>query len=326
MRKNTNQEQIQGYIYQQSLQLKTVKDEKSPNYGKEFISGTLDVATDEKCLNVLTVHYTYVAEHTKSGSKNATYTALKKIYDNPKTVLVDGIEGATKVKLTPSAALNDFYPQGQDTVVSQPRNEGGFVTILNHFDVAEGINREKFTFDMLITHVKHIDADPEKNIAEDYVEIKGAIFNFKNDLLPFTVVAKSPGAMKYFEELNATEKNPVYTQVWGKIVSATTTIQKTVESAFGEDAVDITQRKIKEWIVTGAKKDTYVFDDPSTITTAELEKAIQDRNVLLASIKQRRDEYNKEKEKNNSTPSGVLEGFMNSPEENLTIPAGGFSF
>lgn len=316
MRRNTNQEIIQGYVYQQNLQVKTVKNEKSSNFGKEFISGTLDVATDEECLNVLTVHYTYVTEYTSSGTRNGTYATLKKIYEDPKTVLTDGKENAIKVKLTPSAALNDFYPQGQDTLISQPKNEGGFVTILNNFDAPEGLSRQKFTFDMIITNVRHIDADPDRNIEEDYAEIKGVIFNFRNDLLPFTVLAKDPGAIKYFEELDANEKNPVYTQVWGKIVSATKTVQKTVESAFGEDAVDVTQKKIKEWVVTGARKEPYAFNDPSTITIEELNKAIQDRNILLATIKKNRDEYEKTKGGNNFGGS----------TNNVSVPSGGFNF
>lgn len=316
MRKNTNQETIQGYLYQQGLQFKTVKNEKSANFGKEFISGTLDVATDEACLNVLTVHYTYVTEYTASGAKNATYTALKKIYEEPKTVLTDGKENALKVKLSPSAALDDFYPQGQDELVSLPKNEGGFVTIINNFDSPEGLNRQKFVFDMIINNVKHIEADPDRNIDEDYAEIKGAIFNFKNDLLPFTVLAKDPGAIRYFEEQFATSENHIiYTQVWGKIISATKVLRKTVESAFGEDAVDVTERKIKEWVVTGARKEPYVFNDSATITVEELTKAQQDRNVLLATKKKNRDEYEK-----------TREGNANSSIDNVAISNGGFNF
>lgn len=314
MRKNTNQEVIEGYLYQHSLQLKQVKNEKSPNFGKDFISGTLDVATDEACLNVLSVHYTYVTEFTKTGSKNATYAALKRIYDDPKTILTDGKEGAVKVKLSPSAALNEFYPNGQDEVVSQQINEGGFVTIINGFDIPEA-GRQKFTFDMLVTHFRRIDADPERNITEDYAEIKGAIFNFRNDLLPFTVTVRNPEAIQYFEGLEVSEKNPVYINLWGKIVSSIKEVKNITKSVFGEDAVDITQRKIREWVVMGARE-PYVFNDPSTITTEELAKAIQDRNVMLATIKKNRDEY--EKNKNAGSSFGGT--------DNATVPVGGFNF
>lgn len=315
MRKNTNNEVIEGYLYQHNIQLKKVENQKSENYGKPFYAGTIEVATDEDCLNVLEVHYTYVPEYYGNGKKNNSFTALQRICDNGKTVIIDGKENATKVKLQPSAALNDFYPQGQDELVSQPRNEGGFVTIINEFDVA-GPARNKFTFDMLITHVNHVDADEERHIAEDYTEVRGAIFNFKNDLLPFTVLARNPKAMEYFEGLGVSEKEPVYTQVWGKIVNSTQVIKRTTESAFGEDAVDETQRKIKEWVVTGAKKEPYDFGAEEVMTAADIAKAVQDRNVMLAETKQRTEEYYKSK--NNDFSDGAT--------ANTAVPTGGFSF
>lgn len=315
MRRNTNTETIEGYLYECDLKIKKVESKESKNFGKEYIAGTISIATDEECLNVLTIHYTFVTEFTNSGNKNNTFAALKRIYEGGKTVVMDGKENAMKIKASTSAALNDFYPQGQDELISQPKNEGGFITILNQFDVPDkDIGRNKFMFDMLITHVQHIDANPERNIAEDYAEIRGAIFNFKNDLLPFTIIARNPKAIEYFENLGATDKEPIYTMVWGKIVSSTITIAKTTKSAFGEDAVDVTQRKIKEWVVTGAKETAYVFDDESTITKAELEKAVQDRNIMLADVKKRRDDYIKSK------------GTTVKVDDDATVPVGGFSF
>ena len=36
-----NQVNIEGYVYQHSLEVKTVKDPQSENFGKEFINGDL---------------------------------------------------------------------------------------------------------------------------------------------------------------------------------------------------------------------------------------------------------------------------------------------
>ena len=230
-----------------------------------------------------------------------------------KTILTDGMDNATMVRLTPSAALNDFYPQGQDQLVSSPRNEGGFVTIVNSLHPEN--ERSKFTFDALITNVKHIDADPEKNIAEDYTEIRCAIFNFKNDILPFTLVARNPGAMKYFEGLDATGANPVYTKVWGKIVSKTISIERKTESAFGEDAVDTVERRVREWVITGAAKEPYEFGAEEVMTSADVKKALADREVMLAETKKRSDEYYASR---NGGAAAV-------PTANA-VPEGGFNF
>lgn len=317
IRKNINTETIEGRIYQHNLTEKKVENASSPNYGKIFINGSIDVATDEACLNVLNVHYTYVAATTKAGAQNRTYTTLKKIIESGKTILNDGKDAATKVRLTPSAAVNDFYPNGGDELVTTPRNEGGYVTIINEL-APEGINRQKFKFDMLITNVNHIDANEERGIKNDYTQISGAIFSFKNDLIPFTVTAHNPSAMQYFEGLGASNAEPVYTQLWGKIENRTETKTQTVTSAFaGEDSelVDESERKVKEWVVTGANPENYDFGDENVMTVADLQKAIEDRNVYLAEVKRRSDEYYASRGNAVATPA---------PANN--IPEGGFKF
>ena len=44
-------------------------------------------------------------------------------------------------------------------------------------------------------------------------------------------------------------------------------------------------------MVTWAQGDPYVWDDESTITAQELKEAMANREVFLAGVKQRRDEY-----------------------------------
>ena len=311
-----NQETIEGRVYEHDLTLKTVQNQQSENYGKEFISGSVSVATDEAGLNVLTVHYTYVTETTKQGKANASYTNLKKIMEG-KTWINDGKDAALMVRLTPSAALNDFYPQGNDQLVSQPRNEGGFVSIVSNLNL-EGPNRHKFIFDTIITGVTLVEADPDKNIENDFARIKCAIFNFRNDILPFTLIARNPGAIDYFMSLNASASEPVYTQVWGEIVSTTVKVQKTIESAFGEPTVDVSKRSQREWVVTGARPDTYVFGEEDTITTEELAKAIADRNVYLEDVKARAKEYYENR--GNAIPASKPAATTS------TVPIGNFDF
>ena len=318
MRKNVNTENIEGRVYEHDLTLKTVQNKQSENYGKEFINGSVSVATDEAGLNVLTVHYTYVTEMTKQGKQNVTYTNLKRIMEG-KTWINDGKDAALKVRLTPSAALNDFYPQGGDQLVSQQRNEGGFVSIITDLN-PEGPGRQKFTFDTVITGVTLVEADPERNIPEDYARINCAIFNFRNDILPFNLIARTPGAINYFMGLDASPSDPVYTQVWGEIVSTTVKVEKTIESAFGEPAVDVSERRQREWVVTGAKPITYVFGEEDTITAEELSKAIANRNVYLEEVKTRAKEYYE------SRGNAVAASSNSAPVPNATVPKGGFNF
>lgn len=319
MRKNINTENIEGYLYQHSLEERKVENQQSENFGKSYIRGSIDIAVDEEGLNVLTTYYTYVTETTKSGQPNRSYSALKKIIDGGKTWVNDGKENAMVLRLTPSAALNDFYPQGQDEVVSQQRNEGGFVTILsgaNQLVDNSKNERNKFTFDALITNVQHIDADEEKGVEEHDI-IRCAIFNFRNDILPFNLVARSEDAMKYFEGLGATPAEPVYIKVWGKIVSTVIKVTKTEESAFGEAAVDTVERTVREWVLTGASTEPYAFGEEEVMTGDEVKKALQDRQVRLAEIKKRSDEYYANK--------GTTQAAAAAPVANA-IPQGEFKF
>lgn len=284
MRQNVNQEQIEGRIYQHDLKEKVTGD-RSKHPGTKFISGTMDIATTEDDMNVLTVHYTYVTEMTSKGKLNQTYANLKRIIDEGKTIVADGHDAAWKVRTTPSLALNDFYPQGQDQLVSQMRNEGGFVSIVNDLN-PEGVDRNKFTVDALITQVNRVEDDDG-----DYAQIRCAVFNFRNDILPVTLIMRNEDGIRYFEELGVSQSEPIYTKVWGKIVNRTQLIQNETESAFGEAAVDTRQRRIREWVITGAQREPYSFGDGGLMTVEDIQKALQNRETMLAEVKQRSDEY-----------------------------------
>jgi hypothetical protein len=287
MRKAQNTERIEGRIYQHDLTVKQVQNQASENFGKDFIAGNIEVATDEEGLNVIKVHFTYVTETSKSGSKNATYATLKKIIDENKTWVTVGKDAATKVRIDTALALNDFY-NNNDELVSAKTNEGGFVTIIN--ELGEEKERNTFSVDMVITNVTHVDKDDEKNIKE-HALVKGAIFNFRNDLLPVEFKVENEQGIKYFDDLGASGSEPVYTRVWGKIISETKTTTQEVESAFGEAAVRTYRNTNKEWIITGTAKVPYEFGDENILTAEELTKAAQNREVYLADVKKRADEY-----------------------------------
>lgn len=291
MKKMINSERVEGRVYQHTLVKKTVQNQASKNYGTEFISGNIEVAVDEAGLVIIPVHYTYVVETTNSGNKNVTYGNLEKIM-NGKTWVTDGKDEALKVRLDTSLALNDFYAQ-DDRLVSTKVNEGGFVTIISELGKEE--ERNTFTADMLITGATRVEADPEKNIEKDYVTVKGAIFNFRNALLPLEFIVRNEEGMTYFEDLNASQNEPIFTKVWGKINCGSISNEIKEETAFGEEAVRTFERKIREWIITGTSKVPYDFGDENVLTMAEVTRAAQDRELMLADTKKRNDEYKAQK-------------------------------
>ena len=306
MRKAINTERIEGRIYQHNLTIKTVQNQTSANYGKEFISGNLEVAVDEAGLNVIPVHFTYVTEQTSSGKTNATFTNLKRIIDEDNTWIKVGKDNALKVRIDTALALNDFYTQ-DGNLVSVKTNEGGFVSFING-DLCPENERNTFAADMVITKVDRVEANPEKNINEDYVTVRGAIFNFRNALLPVDFTVRHKDGMKYFEDLGASNAEPIYTKIWGKIMCMTSISEVKEDSAFGESSVRTYERKEKEWTITGTAKVTYDFGDEKVVTADELKKAMQNRETMLAETKARSDEYRASKA---ATPAATATTVIN---------------
>lgn len=291
MKKCINQTHIEGLLYEHKLELK-VSGENSKNPGTKFISGTIDIATDDAGVNIVPVHFTYVTEKTAKGSTNATFTTLMNIIDKKfGTVMANGKDAAVKLRIDSALGLNEFYSDrnGTEELVSVKRNEGGFVHVADA--LAEDENtRNTFTCDMLITNVSIKEADEERNMPEKAI-VKGAIFDFRGSLLPVEFSAVNENAIKYFMSLEASNTNPTFTKLWGRQVSETITRTITEESAFGEDSVREVKSSRKDFVITGASKEPYDWDSEDTITANELGEAIANRETYLATMKQRQDEY-----------------------------------
>ena len=321
MRKNVNSVNVIGRVYsfgeangKNMLAIK-VTGEKSKNPNTTYIGGTINVAVDEAGLNVIPVHFSYVTATTKNGNPNATFNALKKIIESKQIWTEVGKDNALKVKIDTAIALNDFYVEenGAERLVSTKTCEGGFVTLLNEFPEDADVN--KFTTDIVITNVERVEANPEKNI-DEHVRIRGAIFDFRNALLPVDYVVKNENGMAYFESLGANSAEPVYTKVWGKVNCETVVTTSTEESAFGEASVRTFERKVREWIVTGTAKETYEFGEEGVLTAEELTKAMQDRQVYLAEVKKNQEEW----KANKNAPATPT------TQSSTIAKVGGFSF
>jgi hypothetical protein len=291
MKKFINTTHIEGYIYEHSLEAK-VSGPNSKTPGTEFITGVINIATDEKCQNIVPVHYTYVTANTSKGATNANFTFLKNVIDGTiGTVMSVGKENAGKVSIDSAIGLNEFYSDrtGKEELVSAKRNEGGFIRKIDVLNEDEK-KRNTFKTDMVITKTTRIEADEEKNLPEKVI-VKGCVFDFRGAILPIEYTVTSSAAMDYFEGLEASNTNPVLTCVWGRQISETIVKQLVEESAFGEDSVREVKNTRKDFVITGASKVPMEWDDESTITVEEFTKAIADRETYLATIKQRQDEY-----------------------------------
>lgn len=305
MRKTINTTHIEGWLYQHALSLK-VTGEKSKNPGTQFINGTIDIATNDAMTNIVTIHFSYVTPtYAKSGSPNATFNALQNIINGVTcNVIEHGADRAAKIRIDSQVGLNEFWstrnnPEGE--VVSQIRNEGGFIHVVQTVAAAEGL-RDIFKTDMIVTGVRRIEADPTRG-REEKVEIKGYVFDFRNALLPVTYYAYG-GGMDHFEALEASVNNPVFLCVNGHQVSKTvTTVRESENSGWGETFAQEVTSTQREFVVTGADS-PYEWDTEESITAQEYKEALQNREMAIAEIKSRQEEYEASKSQTQA-PAGA---------------------
>ena len=292
MKKMINKVHIEGWVYDHKLTSK-VAGEKAKNPGVTFINGTVDIATDDNCLNIVTIHYSYVTPVTKQNKPNATFNALNSILTDNKTVVKVGKENAVKVRADTSIGLNEFYSDrsGKEELVSAKRNEGGFIHIITDALSEKDTDRNNWEADTVVTKVREIEADPERNLPAKVV-ISGYMFDFKNALLPVDVMAYKESAQNYFLGLEASESNPTFIKLKGQQVSQVIIRTVTEESAFGDEP-DVKEFKntVRESVVTGALP-PYEWDSEESITAQEMKEALASREITKAEIKQRQDEYN----------------------------------
>lgn len=289
-----NASHVEGYLYEHNLKSAVTK-ETSKNPNTPYITGTIGIATDEAMNNVVQIHYTYVTPTTSKGNPNNTYNMLQAIIDGKvSTVMGDGKENAARVRVDSAIALNEWYDSRTEgnPLISTKRNEGGFIHQLTMAEQLADSESARATFDcdILLTGSRHVEADDEKKTPEKVV-LKGYIFDFRKSIMPVEFSVTNPNAMNYFEGLELSGKHPVFTRIKGEQVSRTVEREIREESAFGDDNVRIVKNSQRDFVVNWAAKEPYEFDTEETLLASEVEKALADREVYLADMKKRNDEY-----------------------------------
>lgn len=298
--KLTNETHIEGILYDHNLVLKTA-GENSKNPGTQYISGTIDIATDDALTNIVQIHFTYeTPTFTKTGNANSRYNALFDMINGVTPCYMKNKGAMTKIRVDSSLALNEFYSSrsGQEELVSVKRNEGGFIHLNSALRENEN-DRNTFDCDIVIVNVRHVDGDEEGRVKEHAV-IKGYTFDFRGTPMPMEFNVYMPGAIAYFEDAEASEKNPLFTRIKGNQITQTVVTKTVEESAFGDPYVRETSTSRKECVVTWARSEPYEWDSESTLTVAKFKEGLANRELALANMKQRNDEYQAGKAQTNA--------------------------
>jgi len=286
----TNAVHVEGYLYEHNLESR-VSGPNSKNPGTEFIMGTISIATDDEMLNVVPVHFSYVTPtYGATGKVNNTYVMLQSIIDGKiGSVMEHGKENAGKLRIDSAIGLNEWFDsRNNNELVSVKRNEGGFIHQTSELNPVSA--RSTFNVDLLINGFRRVEADEERGLPERGI-VKGCIFDYRPSLLPVEFTVYIPGAFNYFESLDASDKNLVFTRVQGEEISKTIVRKIEEESAFGEPIVKESRSTQRDFVITWAQPEPYVWDDPSTLQASELTEMIANREIYKATLKKNHDEY-----------------------------------
>lgn len=316
MKKNfINSVEIRGYIFSHSLKERvTGPDKKNPN--TPYITGDINIATDNEGLNVVPVRFNYVTEtFAKSGKKNATFDNLRQIIASSKTFETEGT-GATKVRISGQIELNDFYNR-QGELASPKRVRGSFLHFLNAGEtITDDPNNTLFDVDFLsLAAVEHEYEDtPNRN----YLELKGYAFDFRGAILPMTFSVSNAPGQAFFRGQDISQTNPYFGTIHGNIISNTIEVTPEIDESqigFGQVVVRPTTRTFRSWEIVAANLNEGISED--TITPEELKEGLAQREVYLAGVKERQEEYQK-------TQTGAA-GFPTENKETSTTSKASFA-
>ena len=231
----------------------------------------------------------------------------------------NGKDAAPVVRIDGDIEVNDFMGRNGEMVEAKGVR-GSFAHFANgQYRLNDDENkRNTFRADMLIAAT--IDQEPEN--ADPYLQIRGYVFNFRNDLIPVTFSVHNKSGIEYFTKCDISNENPLFTKVWGNIISTTQKIETEVESAFGAPQVDVTTRTLRAWEIEGCAVEPYEWDDDSTMTIAEFKELLDRREETKAEAKKRAEEYQASK----SGQSGFPAAGSNVKSDNVASVPGGFKF
>lgn len=303
MKTTVNEVSIIGRLYNADLKEDTVKNTESSMYGKEYINGTVNIATDDECLNVVPIKFVFVTSTTKKNTPNPTYMALKKILngDGIKTVSDNGKDEASIISIAKTAiVLEDSYSVQTKEAKTWMVNSGGFVTIKGKNDLPKDeASRNFFDVDIIITGFRRVEENMETETPE-YGIVHGAIFGYSGNIMPVDFKVKGPDGIGYFEGLGVSNANPIFTKIHGIVESNRIVTQKTESVAFGKPIITTSVKTTRDWVITSVIETPYEFGADNVITTEELTKKMQDREIHLAKVKADAEKYAESKNKASS--------------------------
>lgn len=250
--KNYNALDMKGRLYDYTL-------EADENDKGSVIKGEIKLEVDEAG-TVVTLRY-FVNEKTNAGKINKTYGVLEDMLaGNFKTIAADGDEAAW-FALTGNIDVSYFVGRnsGDGELVRSQKLRGGFVN-----DNREKKYSNKWKLDFLITEVKEIDADLEKQL-DRFVKVSGYLVDdYRDRVMEVQFQARTEKAMDYIiGNISPSFDSPYFVSTWGSIMKMSRLVVR--QNAFGEAEEE--SYDSMQWVIVGMNPESYAFGDENVMTT-----------------------------------------------------------
>ena len=274
-----NKVSIRGWVWDYKLdERKTSSTANTPDM--DFISGWTDVATDEDGLNIVRVSWGFLGTRRtyKNGKNNDTYDCLAQLMSGS-SWKNDGKENAPRVRIDGSIETNDWVTRDGE-LVSPKQVTGQFCHMLTATEQTTPC--AKFSADMLAQNA----AMRESQSGDEYMELKGFVFGWGDNIFPVTFSVPGEAGQKFFEDCEVTPSEPYFGKVWGEIRSTVQKIEREVDNSqvgFGQvNAVNYSTRTLRTWDVDGANISLGM--SPETVEQEDLDRMNKHREERLADI------------------------------------------
>lgn len=285
---------IEGILSEVDIKTGTFADKNGKT--KNSIGGTIKIRVEQvingkECVNEVPVSL-FAAELKNDGNPNPAYAAVKKVMDEFVSIAASDIDRADRVRITGAKiVMNEYYPEGSETLTSFPRIQATFVNKL-----AKGAEfHPEATFSTVFVVANKGDEVDREGAPTGRYKFMGILpqYGGKVDVVPFVAAAEGVinATSTYWNEGDTVK-------AIGKLNFSSKTEQFTVDVDFGEPQVRSRTINVSELIITGGTQTP--LDGEQAYDTADIQQALAERKARL--------EASKNKPKKSSTPTPAVGG------------------
>ena len=281
LRQALNKVDVWGYAQESTLAVKSFND-KVTGQPYTCIAGDVTIKTGDDETHVIAY---FAKELTKDGAVSKNFKSLQTAMEEMVTVadIAQGIATGEPSMLTCQGelALNEFKTQAGE-VVSNARINGKFAPSRFKGEKSEFTPKAEYTIEGIVYKTVMPEIVNDEETGRLKIELYVPLYAGKIIPLSFLTLPTLPQNQKDYLEENFTKGASI--KIWGKLVNKSKKIERVIEAGFGEDTVETTYERTREFITIGGALYEVGVHDGQVFDTSLLKEAIANRERYLASL------------------------------------------